>query len=132
MIVCLLLALAAGCGSQAQRAGIQSLEPGERIRAIRSAGEARDAAAVPLLIDRLDDEDEAVRFFAILALERITGTRMGYDYRMWGAARVAAIERWRDALHSGQVGSRAAAAAPGVASDPVRDGAHSSVESSGR
>jgi len=90
-----------GCAELGAQKGIQSSEPGQRILAIRAAGEARDQSAVPLLVDRLSDEDMAVRFYAILALERITGTRMGYDYGGTLASRREAIDRWRDAMNNG-------------------------------
>lgn len=90
-----------GCADLGAQKGIQSAEPGQRILAIRAAGEARDQSAVPLLIDRLSDEDVAVRFYAILALDRITGTRMGYDYGGTLASRREAMARWREAMNSG-------------------------------
>lgn len=62
----------------------------------------KDRSAVPLLVDRLDDEDEAVRFYAILSLERIAGTRLGYDYKSGGRERAVAIQRWRERVQSGE------------------------------
>jgi HEAT repeat protein len=76
-------------------ANIQSADAGERILAIQAAGQAKDQSAVPLLVDRLEDEDDAVRFFAILALDRITGQRLGFDYAQPPSRRAAAVERWR-------------------------------------
>ena len=67
-----------GCGGpKSYRSNIQAAYAYDRILAIREAGERRDPLAVPLLVDRLEDEDPAVRFYAILALERITGDRRG-------------------------------------------------------
>lgn len=103
-----LLCFSAACSSSSWRAEIQSSDPAERIRAVRRAGEERDRTSVPLLIDRLDDEDEAVRFYSVLALERITGTRMGYDYSAPPRVRLAAIQRWRASLHEGTMSSSAA------------------------
>jgi len=86
-----------GCQSPTPSpASIQSADPDERIRAIRTAADARDASAVPLIVDRLEDEDSAVRFFAILALDRITGQRFGYDYGAPAVQRAAAVQRWRE------------------------------------
>jgi hypothetical protein len=97
--VCLWLVVAGGCGGSAEkrtsRASIQSESASERILAIRAAGEARDRKAVPLLVDRLEDEDDAVRFFAILALEKTTGERFGYDYARPANERARSVERWR-------------------------------------
>jgi len=86
------------------RAAIQSADPNERILAIRAAGKAKDKQAVPLLVDRLEDEDEAVRFFAILALDRITGRheRFGYDYAKPARERAKAVEQWRRYVRDGE------------------------------
>jgi len=56
----------------------------------------RDEKAVALLVDRLEDEDEGVRFYAILALDRITGERFGYDYAAPIDQRAEAVDRWRE------------------------------------
>lgn len=74
---------------------LHSESPDQRAAAACLAAERRDRDAVPLLVDRLDDDDEAVRMFAILALERITGTRLGYAYHAPEPERLRAIERWR-------------------------------------
>lgn len=90
------LAAVSSCASPAfVREDIQSENPADRILAIRAAAEARDTESVPLLVDRLEDEDRAVRLFAILALEKITGQRFGYDYAKPDADQRAAVERWR-------------------------------------
>lgn len=92
--------LASGCGPvrPAARLDMQSREVGGRIAAIKAAAEAEDRAKVPQLVDRLDDEDPAVRFAAILALERITGERLGYRYGDPPEARAEAVARWRRAM----------------------------------
>ncbi len=67
----------------------------ERILAARRAAEIQDRHAIPLLVDRLEDDDAAVRMFSILALEKLTGTRLGYEYRDGAPERTRAVERWR-------------------------------------
>ena len=84
------------------RARIQSENPGDRILAIYRAAQAKDDGAVPLIVDRLEDEDNGVRFFAIQALERLTGNRFGYDYAQPASERAAAVDRWRAYLRSGR------------------------------
>jgi len=81
-------------------AGLKADDASTRIRAIKMAGDRRDSSAMPLLIDRLDDEDSAVRLFAIVALEKITGTRLGYDYAKPAAERSRAVMRWRNYARS--------------------------------
>jgi len=86
-------------------------DPVQRVRGIIRAGETNDAQVVPLLVDRLEDEDEAVRFYAILSLEKIVGTRHGYHYGANEPQRRQAVQRWRDYV----AGSGRSGAAPPVA-----------------
>ncbi len=82
--------------------------PEDRIAAIRRAVDTRDTAMLGLMVDRLEDEDEAVRFYAVLGLERLTGTRLGYDYADDAGQRRRAVARWRD--HLARMGEEPAAA----------------------
>jgi len=92
---------AVGCESSGRYLrNLESPDPGQRIRAIKQAGDRRDRSASPALVQRLEDEDEAVRLFAILALEKIWGTRLGYDYRKPPAERDRAVRRWRRHLET--------------------------------
>ncbi len=75
--------------------GIESGDPGERVKAIIEISECNAVLRIPSLIDRLDDEDEAVRLYAILALEQMTGTRRGYSYADPPGERAQAISDWR-------------------------------------
>ena len=96
-----IILLLAGCGQTVEKIGISDLEspdPAVRVRAIKWAGENKVSEAVPLLVDRLQEQDSSVRFFAIMSLERITGTDHGYDYKADAAARKEAVDRWRQAL----------------------------------
>ena len=81
---------------------LQNSDRNMRIEAAVQAGRDKDAKAVPYLVDRLDDEYPEVRFAAILALEKITGTNRGYEY--WASAnrRDEAIARWRKWLQAGR------------------------------
>lgn len=74
---------------------IQSSEVAGRIAGIRGAVVSGDESAVPLLVDRLEDQDPAVRFAAIIALDKLTGRRMGYWYGHSAEKRAAAVRRWR-------------------------------------
>lgn len=87
-----------GCGRGVKDIGLAELESPDtatRIRAIKWAGENKDQMAVPLLVDRLQEQDPSVRFFAIQALKRITGTDNGYNYAGCSEERAQAVERWR-------------------------------------
>ena len=87
--------LSAGCVA-GYRTDLNSPDPAARIRAIRHVVETGDQGALPLLVDRLEDEDEGVRFYAIAALTRITETDMGYKYYKPARERLPAVKRWRD------------------------------------
>jgi hypothetical protein len=95
------LVLLSGCGGSGRYPeSISAPDPLVRVKAIIHAGQTQDEKVVPLLVDRLEDEDEGVRFYAILALERIVGTRLGYDYGAPISQRQEAVARWRDYLAS--------------------------------
>jgi len=93
-----IIILVAGCAVTDRPVGLAELESYDialRIRAIKWAGENKITAAVPLLVDRLAEQDRSVRFFAINALQRITGTNHGFDYKAGTDSRNRAIQRWR-------------------------------------
>ncbi len=100
LLISVLLTSAGGC-AKPDRAAIQSADPNERILGIFATATANDTLAVPLLVDRLEDEDEAVRFYAIIALDKITGQRLGYDYAKPAGARAPAVARWRQFVREG-------------------------------
>lgn len=102
-----LLPLVVGCGPRATPAGanLEAPDPAERIWAIKTAVEAGGSRAGPTLVvalvDRLDDEDDRVRFFAIAELARLTGRRLGYRAHDPARVRRVAIDRWRRYLEIG-------------------------------
>ena len=100
-----------GCSSPAYPEGLHSMHVQERLEAVVEAGNRRDMQAVPALVDLLDDEDDGVRFYTILALEKITGTRRGYDYADSGMERIRSIRRWRQWLET-EYAPTAAASGP--------------------
>lgn len=106
----IVLALAAGsllsaaCHPHARsREAWQSSNPLDRIDAIIQATEARSPDAVPALVGLLQDRDRAVRLYAILALEKLTGQTYGYQYYAHETERRAAVIRWQEALRQGRV-----------------------------
>lgn len=92
----MLLALG-GCVPDAGRLHreLESFDPARRLRATKAVAESEDQRFIPALVDRLSDEDVAVRFGAILALERLTGERFGYNSWSPPEERQKAIESWR-------------------------------------
>jgi len=92
----------AGCQRGTRRADLSSRYPLDRARAIVHLTDSGDIEAVQRLVDLLDDDDAAVRMYAILALERLCGETLGYEYHAPRRAREAAIKRWREALRQGR------------------------------
>lgn len=70
----------------------------DRVRAVRGIAEAEDRSRLPDLVERLQDDDEVVRFYAIVALERMTGTRRGYSYAASPGQRAPAVAEWRKSV----------------------------------
>jgi len=91
-----------GCPKRPLAERIQSGDPRVRRAAIVEAGEKRDATVAPQLVTRLTDPEGDVRLVAILALERITGTRRGYRYQANELDREAAYQRWVQWLKAGR------------------------------
>jgi hypothetical protein len=113
---------------------LESGDPGQRIRGIVDLtnratqtslplmDRPRPADLIPRLVDRLEDEDEAVRFYAILGLERLTGTRLGYRYSGSVVQRRAAVERWRAFVAGAAEESASASVHAEEMSDPGMEG----------
>jgi hypothetical protein len=95
----LILALCSlGCRGKMPPPNPAAKEIEARIPGIKEAGQTRDRSALPALVDSLNDEDPAVRLFAIVALEKFTGDRFGYEYYLDEEQRKPAIARWREWL----------------------------------
>ena len=85
---------------------LENPDPIIRLRAIRWSGnewadQGITAAPVPLLVDRLQEQDRSIRFYSIRALQEIVGEEAedyGYDYQADATKRAEAVERWRMAL----------------------------------
>lgn len=94
----------AGCDGGAKAGGVlaalQSEDPSVRIAACVRAADAADKLALPLLVERLEDTCEDVRFSAIMALKKMTGQTLGYTWYGDEQARAPAVRRWREWLKS--------------------------------
>lgn len=73
-------------------------DPAVRIRAMREAVDRERRDLLPSLVNRLEDDDPAVRLFAIVALERMTGQRFAYRPESDRSERQAAVAAWRTYL----------------------------------
>lgn len=82
--------------------GFDSPDPGAKLRAILDAGGTKDVSAIPALVEQLASDDPAVRLCSIIALDRITGTRLGYSPYAPDAQRRAAVNQWARAVREGR------------------------------
>ncbi len=92
-----------GCGGRGGRDSLYSGNPLDRAHAAVSAAEAGDSGAVHKLVGLLDDLDDAVRMYSIMALRRLCGEDYGYRYYASPVERSIAVGRWQDALRKGEV-----------------------------
>lgn len=88
---CLAL-LILGCAPKGR--GLMDEDVSFKAPAIKDAVEARKTKAVPQLVKDLDDDDAAVRFYAIEGLRRLTGETFGYHYFDDTPSRAAAVSKW--------------------------------------
>jgi len=123
------LTCSAGCSSSgARRQQLVSPYPLDRVRAAVQLAEAGDAQAVDLLIELLDDRDQGVRMYAILALERLCGRTYEYRYYDPEPLRAAAIARWHEARQRGEVSVQTRSSRP----DRPRASSTSKLDESGQ
>jgi hypothetical protein len=102
-----------GCSAPRSPRIITNPDPSGKIPAMKKAVREKDLSAVRQLVKDLDNDDPAVRMFAIQALEELTGQRYGYTYFHDELQRKAALDRWKDWLAQ-QEGS-----APNVPAPPT-------------
>ena len=82
---------------QMELSDLDDPSPTIRIMAAKWAGDNKVVEATGPLVDMLNDEDQAVRFYAIEALRRIAGKDYGYKYQDRADLRAEAVGRWRKA-----------------------------------
>lgn len=86
-----------GCAKPISK-GIADDDPSFRIPAIKQVAETHDTRAIPQLVQLLDDDDPAVRFYTIEALKRLTGETFGYRFYEDESQRRTAVGKWKDWL----------------------------------
>jgi nicotinamide mononucleotide adenylyltransferase len=103
LLLCTAAALC-GCSGYTGPRSVVNPDPAVKIPQIRKAVEAGDRSVIPQLIQDLDSNDAAVRFYAIEALQRLTDEDFEYD---WTAVdrhvRAPAIRRWQKYLQDNPV-----------------------------
>lgn len=92
--ICGLLLL--GCSGYTGPRSVVNEDPAVKIPEIRNAVARGDKSVMPHLVNDLDNDDPAVRLYAIGALRRLSGQNIEYDWTEADrAARRPAIETWR-------------------------------------
>ena len=66
-----------------------------KVLAIKKAAREKDKSAIPQLVEELSSDDPAVRFYAIEALDELTGQTMGYKYFEDEDGRKEAVDQWK-------------------------------------
>lgn len=97
--VCALLALLVwNPGCTAPRAELYGPNDASRVIPNIKKFNPQDRKAAANLVRDLESDDPAVRLFAIHALDRMTGDRLGYLYYAEEEQRRPAVQRWRNWL----------------------------------
>src|SRR6185437_4207252 len=105
----------AGCFDR-DRPDLMSREASLKIPAIKQAADQHDQRAVPELVHDLDSDDPAVRFYAIQALQRLTGQTFDYHYYDEYEQRRPAVLKWRQWLATSATSPPTTSPASSVAS----------------
>jgi hypothetical protein len=97
-IACALCALVVGCTESKGPRVVKSDDPTVSIPAIQSDVRQHDQRDVAQMVQDLNDDDPAVRFYAIEGLRRLTGDDFGYQYYEDADGRAAAVAKWNQWL----------------------------------
>jgi len=94
-----LVASLLGCGGAGPRTkSLTDPDPASKIPAIKEKVRERDLAAAVQLVKDLENDDPAIRFYAIEGLRRLTGENYGYRYYDDEDQRKPFIEKWKQWL----------------------------------
>jgi hypothetical protein len=89
---------AVGCSEPRGPLSVKSDDPSLKIPAIKEDVRNRSGRDEGQMVKDLNDEDSAVRFYAIEGLRRLTGNTFDYHYYDEEDQRRPAIARWRQWL----------------------------------
>jgi hypothetical protein len=87
-----------GCQEPTGLRTIANPDPAVKIPAIKQAVDDHDRKQAAAMIENLEDDDPAVRLFAIQGLHRLTGQDFGYLYYASVEERAPAVEKWKQWL----------------------------------
>ncbi len=95
-IVCGCLVFLTGCQDYRGPVSIHSTDPDLKIVAIKKDQSCISHDELQQLVEDLDNDDPAIRFYAIQSLERITHDDFGYVFYEDDDRRAPALRRWQD------------------------------------
>jgi hypothetical protein len=101
MLLLMGICCAAGCSWSVDHM-IDSSDPAVKIPAMKRAAEQGNQDSVEQLVQNLQSDDPAVRFYAIQSLQRLTGEDLGYHYYAPAENRREAVGRWNAWLQARQ------------------------------
>jgi hypothetical protein len=93
--IALLSIICSGCSAPRGPLVVEDPDLDVKIPAIKKAVRTGDYSQDAQLVQDLQSDDPAVRFYAINGLHRITGENFGYRYYDSEDARQPAIEKWK-------------------------------------
>jgi len=98
------LGLLAACSEPRDPPSVKSDDLTLKVPAIKEDVQHRSQSDIPLMVHDLDNDDPAVRFYAIEGLHRLTGNDFGYRYYDNEDERKPALQRWENWLkqHGGK------------------------------
>ena len=91
-----------GCSEPTGPRTVASQDMAVKVPAIIVAVENQDRSAVPQLVKDLESDDAALRMFAIMGLQELTGQDFGYVYYADVEQRRPAVMKWRQWLEQQQ------------------------------
>jgi hypothetical protein len=97
-IGCALCALLIGCTESKGPRTVKNEDPTVSIPAVKTDVQNKDQKDVAQMVLDLNDDDSAVRFYAIQGLQRLTGDDFGYRYYDDADGRAAAVAKWNQWL----------------------------------
>jgi hypothetical protein len=95
--IAIALALGTGGCAHAPRS-VSDPDPADKIPAIEIAVKRNDKSVIPQLVKDLDNDDPAIRFYAIDGLHSLAGEDFGYRFFDEAEARKPAVEKWNQWL----------------------------------
>jgi hypothetical protein len=120
LILILVACSSVACRGTRPTPDVAAPEIDAKIPGIKRAGLSHDRAALPQLVESLNDDDPAVRMFAIVSLEKFSRDRFGYEYYLDEEQRKPSIARWREWLKEQQQQQQ-----PGGTPEPKQESAQS-------